>query len=62
MAFGSLPFETENENLLLLHEHICHHNVIYPPNSDSDLKHLIEGMLQKDPQKRSTVADILNHP
>jgi len=63
MVFGKYPFETEGSNVRALFEHIAECSYTIPDeNIDPQLESLIRGILEPDPEKRLTIAQIKVHP
>ncbi|KAI8925460.1 kinase-like domain-containing protein [Entophlyctis helioformis] len=65
MISGRFPFEFDDDgNLLDLYEHIIAGVFEIPKEAAStpDLVNLLNGMLEKDPVKRLSVAQVINHP
>ncbi|KAI9009805.1 kinase-like domain-containing protein [Gaertneriomyces semiglobifer] len=63
MVTGRYPFEfDEDGNLLALYEKIMGAGFATPPEVSPDLKNLFDGMLEKDPDKRLSTAQVLTHP
>ena len=56
---GYLPFDDSNEQILL--KKIVYSNIIYPSHFSSNLKDLIEKLLNKDPEKRISILNIKEH-
>eukprot|EP00184_Porphyridium_aerugineum_P000653 CAMPEP_0184693344 /NCGR_PEP_ID=MMETSP0313-20130426/1587_1 /TAXON_ID=2792 /ORGANISM="Porphyridium aerugineum, Strain SAG 1380-2" /LENGTH=461 /DNA_ID=CAMNT_0027151401 /DNA_START=290 /DNA_END=1675 /DNA_ORIENTATION=+ len=60
MLVGRLPFESEDMNTLS--KLIQTSRVNYPKHLDPKVVDLLAGLLEKDPQKRMTVSQALQHP
>ena len=60
MSFGKMPFPS-NLDLRAIGEVVSTTDVAYN-HQNENLNSLIKGMLEKDPEKRLTVDDILRHP
>ena len=60
LATGTPPFSAAN--LLTLVEHISKDPVRYPEMIQGDFKHLLKGLLNKDPTLRLGWPDLVNHP
>jgi serine/threonine protein kinase len=60
MATGSLPFK--HESLPKLLRRVLEEDVVFPTRMPSTLKDLIGRLLQKRPENRIEVVDILDHP
>jgi len=58
-VFGRPPFQGETEGQM--YDNIKNNPVRFPKKIDSDLKDLIEKLLQKDPKKRITIEQIKKH-
>eukprot|EP01096_Ripella_sp_DP13-Kostka_P016947 TRINITY_DN846_c0_g2_i2.p2 TRINITY_DN846_c0_g2~~TRINITY_DN846_c0_g2_i2.p2 ORF type:complete len:389 (+),score=188.83 TRINITY_DN846_c0_g2_i2:949-2115(+) len=59
MVFGNVPFMADN--LLDLHECILNDPVVFPHSIEPDLQDLIEKMLDKNPDTRIRLGDIMQH-
>ncbi|KAI8080160.1 kinase-like domain-containing protein [Gilbertella persicaria] len=59
LVYGRLPFE--KSSLLDLFDDIQNKKVPHSDTIDPQLKHLINGMLEKDPKTRFTIKDIETH-
>ena len=60
MLFDEFPFESANmETLFTL---IRTNPPNYPEFIDDDLRALLQGLLQKDPEKRITLNEVWEHP
>lgn len=60
---GGYPFDTEDDgNLLSLYEKISSGTFTMPKFFDSDLQDLLQNVLQKDPDTRFCINEILKHP
>lgn len=68
MVVGYLPFDDEkfgkttNMEIAEQYIHIQTAPLVFPDFIDSQLRDLISGMLQRDPTKRLSLADIKKHP
>ena len=68
MLSGTLPFNIENkhsnkeENNIELQYSIIHNEPKPIDNISKEAKHLLQGLLNKNPKKRFTPDDVLNHP
>ncbi|KAI0091680.1 kinase-like domain-containing protein [Irpex rosettiformis] len=60
LLIGRLPFDDEDIGPLL--EKVRLGKYTLPPGMDPQAKDLISKMLQRDPEKRITVSEILKHP
>ena len=60
LIFDQFPFMAQN--IKELSEKIRKEEVQFPDNADKNLIDLIKKILQKDPEKRLSIDDILNHP
>ncbi|ETW10117.1 ULK/FUSED protein kinase [Aphanomyces invadans] len=60
LAVGRPPFYTDK--IVTLIQLIVKENVKYPATMSAEFKSFLSGLLQKDPSKRMTWPDILNHP
>ena len=62
MIFGFLPFDDQNNEILF--SKILNNNIEFPNNIiiSNECRDLIIKMLEKEPNKRICINDILNHP
>ena len=60
LRFGNPPFVAKS--IINLYYKICNDPLVFPGPLDPGLKNLLEGMLEKDPDKRFTIAQIMQHP
>ncbi|OQR88028.1 protein kinase [Achlya hypogyna] len=60
LAVGQPPFYTDK--IVTLIQLIVKENVAYPPTMSPEFKDFLSGLLQKDPAKRLSWPDILQHP
>lgn len=62
LRFGQPPFVAKS--IINLYYKICNDPLVFPvtPSIDPGLQNLIEGMLEKNPEKRLTIAQIVAHP
>jgi [calcium/calmodulin-dependent protein kinase] kinase len=60
MVYGSVPFKASNMNEL--HTIIRDAKFTLEPEVSKDVRDLLKRMLEKNPEKRIKVPDILNHP
>lgn len=60
LKFGHPPFIAKN--IVNLYYKICNDPLIFPGPIDPGFKNLIEGMLEKNPDKRITMQQIVIHP
>lgn len=60
LVSGRLPFSNENSPELL--KAILTESPVFPKWISSDLRDLLSSMLEKDPSKRITIAEIKTHP
>ncbi|KAI8914256.1 kinase-like domain-containing protein [Gorgonomyces haynaldii] len=58
MITGRLPFDSKKDGYMDLYEQISKGSYQKPAEADADLQELIRNMLEKDPTKRFTVAEI----
>ena len=61
IMMGHFPFIADSSTKEL-YDQICHHEVQFTQQIDPSLKDLICRMLEKDPTKRITLAEIMKHP
>lgn len=60
LRFGHPPFVAKS--IINLYHKICHDPLVFPGPLDPGLKNLLEGMLDKDPEKRFPISQIIQHP
>jgi [calcium/calmodulin-dependent protein kinase] kinase len=62
LRFGQPPFVAKS--IINLYYKICNDPLVFPatPSIEPGLQNLIEGMLEKNPEKRLTIAQIVAHP
>jgi serine/threonine protein kinase len=62
LKFGHPPFIAKN--IVNLYFKICNDPLVFPSNTSIDpgLKNLLEGLLDKNPEKRFTMSQIVAHP
>lgn len=60
MLCGYLPFQNSDENII--YKNIQHCKYTIPDYCSSELKDLLSKILVKNPKKRYTLNDIINHP
>lgn len=60
LRFGDPPFVAKS--IINLYYKICNDPLIFPSIIDPGLQNLIEGMLEKNPDKRLTIPQIVAHP
>lgn len=60
ITVGRLPFEDKNSALVM--EKILNQEPVYPDHLSPHLRHLLQGMMCKSPNKRLTIPQIKNHP
>jgi hypothetical protein len=59
-VFGKCPFSAES--VLEAHEKIRNQELSFPVRIDPNLDDLLRNLLQKDPEKRITLPEVLTHP
>ena len=59
LIFGREPFQ--HTNLNRLYQIICNNDIHFPPNTNSKTISFISGLLEKNPQKRFKISDVMNH-
>ena len=59
MLYGTVPFKAGN--IEELHKLILKAKYVLKDSISEDARDLIKGMLQRDPLKRLTITEILNH-
>ena len=60
LTTGEVPFP--GKDLEALKNDICHLNINWPKNMDSDVKDLISKILKLDPEERIPLEEIIEHP
>lgn len=60
MVAGTLPFDDQNVQILL--QKVVYTNQTYPASMSRSLVDLLKRLLSKDPKKRLTISQIINHP
>ncbi|OHT16232.1 CAMK family protein kinase [Tritrichomonas foetus] len=60
MVSGRLPFDDNNVQTIL--QKVVYTEVVYPPNMSRSLIDLLKRLLTKDPAKRITISQIVQHP
>jgi serine/threonine protein kinase len=60
LKFGHPPFVAKN--IVNLYYKISNDPLVFPYSIDPGLRNLIEGLLDKDPEKRMSMAQIVAHP
>jgi len=61
IIFSRLPFIISGGSIMSFYNKIKNCKVHIPQNTDKDLKSLLKGLLQKDPNKRLNVSQVKNH-
>ena len=62
MITGHYPFESQGDsNIMELYEKISACQLVLPESMDTSLQDLLKGMLQKDPESRMCVSQVLGH-
>ena len=60
LRFGHPPFLAKS--IIHLYSKICNDPLVFPAPIDPGLKNLLENLLEKDPNKRYTLQQIIMHP
>lgn len=60
LRFGHPPFIAKN--IINLYSKIVNDPLVFPLDIDPGLRNILENLLEKDPQKRFTMPQIINHP
>lgn len=60
LRFGNPPFVAKS--IINLYNKICNDPLVFPSQINPTFKNLLEGLLDKDPEKRLTLDQIVAHP
>jgi serine/threonine protein kinase len=60
LRFGHPPFLAKS--IINLYHKICNDPLVFPGTIDPGLKNLLENLLEKDPNKRYTLQQVIMHP
>jgi hypothetical protein len=60
LKFGHPPFVAKS--IINLYHKICNDPLVFPGPIEPALKNLLEGVLEKDPNRRMTILQMMNHP